>query len=74
MFRSAIKEGTVLRGINIFAGKPDIVAKPDSEYPDFLMKLLDPPQKEWPVEARLSAKYIRYENREKIKAVSMAKN
>ncbi|KAJ3413730.1 hypothetical protein HDV05_007633 [Chytridiales sp. JEL 0842] len=73
MFRSSVKPGTVLKGINIFAGKPEIVAKPDAEYPDWLMKFLEPAQKDFTLEQKLSAKYIRLENRAKIKAVALAK-
>ncbi|KAJ3330720.1 hypothetical protein HDU76_005031 [Blyttiomyces sp. JEL0837] len=73
---SSCKEGTVLKGINIYAGKSDPVAKPDSEYPEWLFRILDNHNTDknmvWPVEMQLQAKYVRLVNREKIRANSKA--
>lgn len=41
--KSAAPAGTVLKGIQFHAGKPDPVALPDEEYPSWLWKLLDEP-------------------------------
>ncbi|KAI9333352.1 mitochondrial ribosomal protein L37-domain-containing protein [Zopfochytrium polystomum] len=67
---SSCKAGTVLKGINVFAGKSDPVALADSEYPAWLWRCLDPdPRAElgWPLETRLDAKYIRLQSRKKIR-------
>ncbi|EEP76566.1 predicted protein [Uncinocarpus reesii 1704] len=40
---SSVPAGTRLIGLNYFKNKPEILAKEDSEYPDWLWKLLDDP-------------------------------
>ncbi|KTW28364.1 hypothetical protein T552_01624 [Pneumocystis carinii B80] len=40
-FKSLAPEGTVLKGINIYKEKMDPIALKESEYPDWLWKILD---------------------------------
>ncbi|KAI9332843.1 mitochondrial ribosomal protein L37-domain-containing protein [Obelidium mucronatum] len=66
----------VLKNINILAGKADPIIKPDAEYPAWLFSLLEQSQKpktEWTPEEQLSVKYLRIQNRQRIKAVALAK-
>ncbi|KAI8819046.1 mitochondrial ribosomal protein L37-domain-containing protein [Fimicolochytrium jonesii] len=70
---SSCPPGTVMKGLNIFAGKADPVALPDNEYPAWVWRLLDPPKKEWTEEEKLSMDYLRVVTKMKIKANSLAK-
>ncbi|KAJ3284852.1 hypothetical protein HDU79_007818 [Rhizoclosmatium sp. JEL0117] len=64
----------VLKNINIFVGKTDPVVKPDAAYPAWLFALLDSkPKTEWAPEEQLSVKYLRIQNRQRIKAVALSK-
>ncbi|KAJ3003538.1 UNVERIFIED_CONTAM: hypothetical protein HDU68_005659, partial [Siphonaria sp. JEL0065] len=59
----------VLKNINILAGKADPVIKPDAAYPAWLFMLLDQkPKTEWSPEEQLNVKYLRIQNRQRIKA------
>jgi large subunit ribosomal protein L54 len=52
-----------MKGLNIYAGKSDPVAKPDDQYPEWLWTLLDrEPANE------ITIQYIRQLNKERIKA------
>ena len=42
---SSCPEGTVLTGLNYFKGKPDLVAKADDAYPEWLWRCLEVQQK-----------------------------
>ncbi|KAJ3211600.1 hypothetical protein HDU67_004406 [Dinochytrium kinnereticum] len=74
---SKCKEGTVMKGLNIFAGKPDVVAKADEAYPAWLWGLLDKSEKknaaDPPLEEQLRPEYIRLLNRRKIAAAALAR-
>jgi hypothetical protein len=66
------KQGTVLKGVNVFAGKSDPIAKPDSDYPDWLWTILDRKDEHgWPLEKQLDARFIRLGNRKRIKDVAV---
>jgi large subunit ribosomal protein L54 len=77
LITSSCKEGTVLKGINIFSGKSDPIAKPDSEYPSWLWSLLDKAKeggslqemqnRNWTLQEQMSARYLRLTNRLKIR-------
>ncbi|TPX34331.1 hypothetical protein SmJEL517_g02944 [Synchytrium microbalum] len=56
---SSIKEGTVLKGINVYAGKSDPVAMKDADYPDWLWTLTAPKPKELATEDKLNFSYLR---------------
>lgn len=43
---SSCPAGTKLNGLNYFKNKPDVFAKEDSEYPDWLWDLLEDPKKQ----------------------------
>ncbi|KAI8622371.1 mitochondrial ribosomal protein L37-domain-containing protein [Chytriomyces sp. MP71] len=72
-----LKVGSVLKGINVFAGKPDPVVKPDALYPAWLFKLLEQTPRTLESmsapEQKLSVQYLRIQNRERIKAVALSK-
>ncbi|KAJ3191733.1 hypothetical protein HK101_007446 [Irineochytrium annulatum] len=73
---STCLEGTVLKNINIYAGKPDIVAKADDQYPAWLWELLEKsnaPKREWQPHEYLQPKYLRTLNLQKIRSNRLAK-
>ncbi len=69
---SSCPKGTVLKGINVFQGKKDPVAKDDQEYPQWLFSLLDKPQVQQPHD-ELSIQHLRKISKQKIVRNSMNK-
>ncbi|KAJ3233432.1 hypothetical protein HDU81_002291 [Chytriomyces hyalinus] len=70
------KAGAVMKGLNIFAGKADPIIKHDAAYPSWLFDLLkDKPMSSQDLapEQLLSVKYLRIQNRERIKTVALSK-
>jgi large subunit ribosomal protein L54 len=55
--QSSCPKGTVLKGINVFQGKKDPVAMDDSEYPEWLFKLLEKPVEQ--PEDKMSISHLR---------------
>ncbi|KAG4303212.1 hypothetical protein PCANB_000609 [Pneumocystis canis] len=66
-------EGTVLKGINIYKKGSDPIALKESEYPDWLWKLLDN-DSEISNENIIKKKEYKKNNKEKIKANNLLKS
>ncbi|OMJ08813.1 54S ribosomal protein L37, mitochondrial [Smittium culicis] len=54
--KSSVAKGTVLKGINYKVDQPEIIAMEDSEYPDWLWKLLDQPTSQDAIPERVALK------------------
>ena len=65
---SSCKEGSILKGINIYKDGSDPVSIPDSSYPGWLWKLLDVKKTSFQGPETLSLKYTRYRNAQKMKS------
>ncbi|KAI8929852.1 mitochondrial ribosomal protein L37-domain-containing protein [Entophlyctis helioformis] len=70
---SSVKEGTVLKGINILKDGKDPVAMADAEYPAWLWTLLEPKKLEWSAEEKMSIRYLRTLSGAKIQAFALSK-
>ncbi|KAG4304566.1 hypothetical protein PORY_001959 [Pneumocystis oryctolagi] len=66
-------EGTVLKGINIYKKNSDPIALKESEYPDWLWKILDNNSNILDEEAAKKKEYKK-DNKEKIKTNNFLKN
>ncbi|KAI8839271.1 hypothetical protein BC829DRAFT_403836 [Chytridium lagenaria] len=66
---SRCKEGTIMKGLNVFAGKGEVVAKSDAWYPEWLWGLLE--KRGEKVEEGLRPEYVRLLNRRKMEKVVM---
>ncbi|KAJ3035704.1 hypothetical protein HDV00_003465 [Rhizophlyctis rosea] len=70
---SSCPEGTVLKGINMFKGGADPVAKADKDYPDWLWTILEPKKTEFEEHEKFSREYLRHVAQQKIKDNALAK-
>ncbi|KAK9763807.1 hypothetical protein K7432_009199 [Basidiobolus ranarum] len=71
---SSAPEGTVLKGINFTKGKGDPIAKPESEYPEWLWDLLNTEKRDARRNDPNDKAYYRRINKEQIKATNFMKN
>ncbi len=71
MSSSSCAAGTVMKGLNVFVGKQDPVALPDSEYPEWLWSKLNPPKRHFSPDEQISRAYIRLQGKQVIKKNAM---
>lgn len=70
---SSVKEGTVLKGLAVFAGTKDPVAMKDEDYPEWLWTLNQPKKTHFEEHEKLSLKYLRSLSKKKIVSNSLNK-